>query len=315
MNTPPLQGLYAIVDLPHPHGLDPVAITRAVLGDRLDGGTTGAAVVQLRAKNADTAQRIAWLEAMSGSCQAAGVPLIANDDLDAATRARGVDGVHLGQLDEHVDAVAEIRAAHPELMIGLSTHDIPQLRDALRQKPDYVAFGPVARTQSKQDPDPIVGLSGLADAGRVTSRPLVAIGGLDAGRARQAIQHGASMAAVIGALAFRSEDETRAAAMELAKGLQEAARPLTVDAVAELIPVLEKDLLSELARWGDSFSVHMALELPARFAPKVVDGVATYRYCEVLDLIHALGKRPTETWEQWKRRGHDDGSVVHLRRS
>lgn len=315
MPTTALKGLYAIVDMPHPHGLDPVGLTRAVLGDRLDGGSHGAAIVQLRAKSADEDQTREWLAAMSASCQEAGVALVCNDLKAIALQMPEVTGLHLGQDDDGADEVAAIRQARSDLLVGLSTHDIPQLREALRQRPDYVAFGPVARTRTKVNHDPVVGLSGLTDAARITSRPLVAIGGLDSAKACTTIRHGADMAAVIGALTCPTLDQTRQAAITLASELAEAARPLTLDEVCEAIPVLERDLLAELARWGDSLSVHMALELPARFAPRVEDGQPIYRYCEVLDLITALGKRPNESWEQWKTRGHDDpdGTVVQLR--
>ena len=315
--TPALEGLYAIVDVPHPHGLQPAEVTRAVLGDKLDGGQRGAAVVQLRAKDARTEERVAWLRAMAPACQEAGVPLFVNDDVDAAIET-GVRGLHLGQDDPGADAVDELRGQRGDLMIGLSTHDLPQLRNALRQNPDYVAFGPVAATRSKRNPDPVVGLGGLADAGRMSNRPLVAIGGLDADRASEAIRYGAAMAAVIGALVHPTVEQTRAAAIGVSAGLQAAARPLSLDEVAALIPVLDRDLLSDLAHWGDSLSVHLTLDLPARFAPKVVDGVVTYRYCEVLDLLRSLGKRRSESWDEWKSRSADepepDASVVQLRR-
>ena len=311
--NPTYEGLYAIVDVPHPHGLSVEDVTRAILGDRPEGGKHGASLVQLRAKHATTEERKGWLRAMAPICHDVGVALVCNDDVEAAMLPE-VDGLHLGQEDDGAETIAEIRSRRDDLFIGLSTHDLTQLRDAQRQQPDYLAFGPVANTSSKENPDPIVGLSGLADAGRVASKPLVAIGGLDQGRAAETIRHGARMAAVIGALARPNVEQTRAAAIELAKALENAARPLSVDEVAELIPVLERDLLAELAKWGDSLSVHLALELPARFSPRVVDGEASYRYCEVLDLIHALGKRPHESWEQWRGRGHGDPNVVQLRR-
>jgi len=315
--TPAFHGLYAIVDVPHPHGLTPAEVTRAVLGDKPDGGRQGAAVVQLRAKDAQTKERVAWLRAMAPACQEAGVPLFINDDVDAAVQVE-VDGLHLGQDDPGAQAVDQIRSRRPGLMIGLSTHDLPQLRDALRQNPDYVAFGPVATTQSKRNPDPVVGLGGLADAGRTTNRPLVAIGGLDASRGSETIRYGATMAAVISALVHPTVEQTRAAAIRVSASLQEAARPLGLDEVAALIPVLDRDLLADLAHWGDSLSVHLTLDLPARFAPKVVNGVVTYRYCEVLDLLRSLGKRRSETWDEWKDRSADepepDDSIVQLRR-
>src|SRR5690606_16466741 len=114
--------------------------TRAVLGERLGGGTLGAGAVQLRAKAATTAERVAMLQAMAPLCQRAEVPLFVNDDVDAALAGiPGVSGVHLGQDDPGARDVASLRVraarAGRPLAIGLSTHDLRQLREAGRQGP------------------------------------------------------------------------------------------------------------------------------------------------------------------------------------
>ncbi len=317
-----VKGLYAIVDVPHPHALAVEAVTRAVLGDRLRGGIDGAAVVQLRAKAATTTERLAMLEAMAPSCREAGVPLIVDDDIDAALEGpEGVTGVHLGQDDPGADDVASIRerasARGRALTIGLSTHDLSQLRAALRRGPDYVAFGPVLPTRSKARPDPVVGLSGLADACRTTDRPLVAIGGLDGVSAVQAVEVGADAVAVIGALVDATPERIAARAAELARSLREAARPLTVAEVVEKIPVLPAEVLEQLAAWGDDLGILLELGLPARFRPLCRDGQVSYRPCDVFDLLAALGKRPSESWSEWSVRvGNEPASpLVQLRRT
>ena len=314
--APVLAGLYAIVDVPHPHGLDPPAVTRAVLGDRLDGGAHGAAVVQLRAKHATTAERVQWLRAMAGPCRDAGVPLVANDDVEAAIEAE-VDGLHLGQDDAGADAIASIRERAPKLLVGLSTHDLVQLRDADRQQPDYLAYGPVGITRSKQNPDPVVGLAGLTDACRATAKPLVAIGGLDERLASRVVELGAAMAAVISALVHADLEATRRTAIQMSRSLEDAARPLDLDEVAARIPVISRDTLAEIARWSDSLSIHLGLKLPARFAPRVEEGRVLYRPSDVVDLCDALGKHPRETWDDWRSRDGDDNAdgLVRLRRS
>ncbi len=304
-------GLYAIVDVPHVHGLDPAAVARAMLGDRPAGGTHGAAVIQLRAKHATTAQRVVWAEAMIAVCRPHGVPVVVNDDLEAA-KASGADGVHLGQDDP---GARDIEATMRSMAVGLSTHDLGQLRDAGRLAPTYLAYGPVRATASKANPDPTVGFDGLLDAARIASRPLVAIGGLDATHGARAIELGASAVAVIGALVHPSLDAIEGAAIEVARAFEEAGRPLELDEVAAKIPVLEPDLLAELARWGDSLGTHVQLKLPARFRPWIEDGRPKYRPCDVMDLVHALGKRPGETWAQWQDRApEEEGRVIALRR-
>ncbi len=74
-----------------------------------------------------------------------------------------------------------VRRVAPGLRVGVSTHTRVQLESALRASPDYVAYGPVFPTTSKIDPDPCVGLEGLAHAkARATAAgvALVAIGGI-----------------------------------------------------------------------------------------------------------------------------------------
>src|SRR5690606_16899296 len=87
------------------------------------------------------------------------------------------------------------------LMLGLSTHDSVQLALALQEQPDYVAYGPVFPTLSKQAPDPVVGLDGLGAAAELVRGrcPLVAIGGVTLDNAA-AVAQVAEFGAVISAL-------------------------------------------------------------------------------------------------------------------
>lgn len=327
-----MQGLYAIVDVPDPYGFSVEAATRAVLGNRPEGGRDGASVVQLRAKHAGTEERVRWLAELVPTCRAAGALCIVDDDVEAAL-AGDADGVHLGQHDEGADDVPGVRAraaargrgsamgassdaSGRPFLIGLSTHDLGQLRAAGRQGPDYLALGPVAPTRSKANPDPVVGFGGLLDGCRVASRPLVAIGGLDLERGCRAIEAGAAAVAVIGALQAESLEDVRARAIAMARAFAAAAAPLPLDEVCRRIPVLAPEVLAELARWGDALGVHIGLGLPARFGPYVEGGRPLYRPSDVLDLVEALGKRPDESWDAWRERTREDegGPLVQLRR-
>jgi thiamine-phosphate pyrophosphorylase len=62
---------------------------------------------------------------------------------------------------------------------------------------DYVALGPIFATDSKANPDPVIGLSGLRELRPLTIRPLVAIGGITLDRAREVLEAGADSIAVI----------------------------------------------------------------------------------------------------------------------
>jgi thiamine-phosphate pyrophosphorylase len=188
-----MRGLYAIIDADF---LENVGIPLIPFAERVI--LAKPAVVQLRAKSQGTRDTLGWLRALRPLCAAAGVPLFANDRPDLAVLA-GCDGVHVGQEDLGVE---EIRRFAPSLRVGVSTHDEDQLRSALALGPDYVAYGPVFPTASKERPSPVVGIAALAAAGRLSRGagiPLVAIGGIDAERASEIRTH-ASLGAVIRAM-------------------------------------------------------------------------------------------------------------------
>jgi len=225
-------GLYAILDLPHPHGLDPGELAAAVIAEG-----EGAAIVQVRAKRWGTAERVAALRAIAPLCARFGVPLIVNDDVEAALEGvAGVSGVHFGQEDLGGEPAArgglliEVRARArecglPGFVIGLSTHSAAQVQAAQGLAVDYLGYGPVFATRSKERPEPEVGLEGLGVAARLADVPVVAIGGLDGPRGVEAIAAGARAVAVIGALVAPTIAATRERALVLSRMFVGAGAP------------------------------------------------------------------------------------------
>ena len=186
-------GLYAIVDVDKVNGagLPVLGVAEAVLAAR-------PVFLQLRAKSASAGEVLKWLRGLQPMCRAAGVPLFANDRPDLAVLA-ACDGVHVGQSDL---PVVEVRHFAPQLRVGVSTHSLAQLRAALDVRPDYVAYGPVFPTTSKDQPEPTVGMQGLGRAAALCAKagiPLVAIGGIDITRASELADAGV-IGAAIGAL-------------------------------------------------------------------------------------------------------------------
>jgi thiamine-phosphate pyrophosphorylase len=120
-----------------------------------------------------------------------------NDRADVAW-ATDADGVHLGQDDLPVEMARRVLA--PDKWIGCSTHSVAQVVEADRSTADYIAFGPVFPTASKENPDPVVGLEGLRVARHATGKPLVAIGGITLQNAREVLAAGADSVAVLGDL-------------------------------------------------------------------------------------------------------------------
>lgn len=194
-----IAGVYAILDRPSARSLPPRDVAAALAAG-------GARIIQLRAKHATPEQRRAWAEAIAEPCLAAGVPLIINDDLELAESGiEGVAGVHLGQGDlaslGNDPRVRRDQLRERGLALGISTHNLDQLRRAVRElDPDYLGFGPVFATISKRNPDPEVGLADLARACGESPVPIVAIGGIDSTRARNVASTGAAAIAAIGAL-------------------------------------------------------------------------------------------------------------------
>jgi thiamine-phosphate pyrophosphorylase len=159
----------------------------------------GARFVQLREKHLAPREFYREAQAALAVARERGAQLIINDRVDIA-RALGADGVHLGQDD--LDPAAARRLLGENFIIGYSTHSIAQAIEAARLPVDYVAIGPIFATQTKENPDPIVGLEGLR---RVrdsidSSIPLVAIGGITEATARAALDAGADSVALISAL-------------------------------------------------------------------------------------------------------------------
>jgi thiamine-phosphate pyrophosphorylase len=123
-----------------------------------------------------------------------GVTLIMNDRADICIAA-SYDGVHVGQDDLSPQGVRTVIG--DTRVLGVSTHNLEQLREADAGPADYIAYGPVFATSSKRDHDPVVGLEGICAARAATSKPLVAIGGITRTNARSVIDAGAHSVAVI----------------------------------------------------------------------------------------------------------------------
>ncbi|HVG29114.1 MAG TPA: thiamine phosphate synthase [Pyrinomonadaceae bacterium] len=159
----------------------------------------GATFVQLREKHASPREFHREAEAALDVARRRGVTLIINDRADIALALKA-GGVHLGQDD--LPPAAARRLLGDDSVIGYSTHSVGQLEAASRLPVDYVAFGPVFPTRTKENPDPVVGLELLARAREALDPaiPLVAIGGITRENARAALAAGADSVAVVSAL-------------------------------------------------------------------------------------------------------------------
>ena len=181
---------YAILDTAQIGGRPPVAICGILLA-------AGVRLIQYRDKQGSSRQLYETCCQLGGQVRRAAGIFIVNDRADVA-RAAGADGVHLGQEDLPVELAH--RVLEPGKWVGYSNHSLSQVREADPSAADYIAFGPIFSTQSKEKPDPVVGLDGLREARQATCKPLVAIGGITLENVREVIAAGADSVAVIAAL-------------------------------------------------------------------------------------------------------------------
>jgi thiamine-phosphate pyrophosphorylase len=163
----------------------------------LDLRAAGVELLQYRNKSASPQHILRAAAELREAFKGSACRLILNDRADLAVLAQ-FDGVHVGQDDlSPIDAKTVVGSSR---WVGVSTHNDEQVRAAEQSCADYVAIGPVFATGTKADPDPVVGLDGVRRARELTSKPLVAIGGITRANARSVIDAGADSIAVISSL-------------------------------------------------------------------------------------------------------------------
>ncbi|PID63262.1 MAG: thiamine phosphate synthase [Gammaproteobacteria bacterium] len=159
--------------------------------------SAGVTMVQLRDKDSTTELRVAKAQALKEVLRGTDVPLVINDDVEAA-RIAGVDGVHIGQGDV---SPAEARALlGPDRILGLSCGSLDEVNAADPALVDYLGLGPVFGTTTKPDHGLPFGLDGLARLVTQSVLPTVAIGGLKAEHHQAVLQCGADGSAIVSAI-------------------------------------------------------------------------------------------------------------------
>ncbi len=173
------------------------AIADASFGDSIELARNlfdgGARLVQIRNKRAGARELLMQTSAILRIAPPDALVLV-NDRVDVALLA-AAHGVHLGQDDLPVERARSILG--PNAVIGFSTHNLAQALSADKMPIDYVAVGPIFETTTKQNPDPVVGVSALREICRRIRMPVVAIGGITLDRASEVYTAGARSIAVI----------------------------------------------------------------------------------------------------------------------
>jgi thiamine-phosphate pyrophosphorylase len=167
-----------------------------------DACVSGVRAVQLREKDLSETDLVSAATRLSGLLRPRGAKLFVNvtpfvdrDTASLLAASPGVDGFHV---PDDPDLLTEFRAQFPKLLIGASTHSAEGARSAAETGADFLTFGPIFATASKQSRPQ--GLDLLRHACTAVSVPVFAIGGVTAENARACLDAGAHGVAVVGAV-------------------------------------------------------------------------------------------------------------------
>jgi thiamine-phosphate pyrophosphorylase len=195
----PFPALYAI--------LDPEFTTLPLNDLAIQFADAGVSLMQLRAKRWSARRTYEQARELIDILLARGVTFIVNDRADIAAMT-GSAGVHVGQ--EDIPAEDARRLCPAPQWVGVSTHNLDQLREASLTSADYIAVGPIFPTGAKENPDPVVGVEFVRQAREITPKPIVAIGGITAESAAEVFRAGADSVAVIRDLIAATDPAARA---------------------------------------------------------------------------------------------------------
>lgn len=195
--------LYGFVDTAYLAGRDAGTVTRQLI----EGGVD---IIQVRAKKLSHSKLVALSREVVRAAQDSPVPIIVNDDIEAAYEA-GAAGVHLGQEDWHqippAERLAKLRGLE---LLGLSTHSLKQAVIAEGDGADYIGVGPIHATATKPGRAP-VGLELIRQVTGKAYTPFFAIGGITLENLDAVLAAGATRIAVVSAI-LSAPDVTKAAA-------------------------------------------------------------------------------------------------------
>jgi thiamine-phosphate pyrophosphorylase len=183
LQPPPL---YAILDPEQTKG----RATETVLRELLEGGIK---VLQLRAKAMIPVDFLRLACATRRLTHSSACRLMVNDRVDIALACEA-DGVHLGQEDLPLHAARKLMG---DRIIGISTHDVGQAKEAEEGGADYIGFGPIFGTATKETGYSARGLEMLRQVREVVKVPIVAIGGITEANIAEVWRAGADSAAII----------------------------------------------------------------------------------------------------------------------
>jgi len=182
-----LNGLYLILDERWSSSCSLPEVLR-------EAGQAGVKLVQYRHKTGSMKQAYVMANTLREIANKLGMVFIVNDRCDLAMAVQA-DGVHLGQTDLPLTLARNL--VGNDMLIGASTHNPQHVQKATADGADYVGFGPIFTTDTKLNPDPVVGIQGLRHIRLLTPLPVFAIGGIRAESVAELCAAGANGVAVV----------------------------------------------------------------------------------------------------------------------
>ncbi len=178
----------------------------------IDGG---ADVIQFRQKGGHIRDLLFAAETVATVCARANICLLVNDRVDVAI-AVGANGVHLGQTDMPIEYAREVLG--PDAVIGITASTLALALQAEQAGADYIGFGPVFKTRSKDNPLPEKGLESVLEVCNSVQIPVIGIAGITPGRVPDLIRVGAHGVAVMSAVSLA--DDPRKATQQFVKAFE-----------------------------------------------------------------------------------------------
>ncbi len=183
----------------------------------LQGGVTA---VQYRFKDKTTREMYEELVELRELTRRYGADLVVNDRADLAL-AVDADGVHVGKKDLPPEAVR--RVVGDKLYIGYTANSLEEVSKAQSLPIDYVGFGSIYDTTTKEKYT-LVGVEALAEAVRISDKPVVAIGGIMPYRVEEVLKTGCrNIAIASGILGF---EDVKKASEEIQRAYKSTIRQL-----------------------------------------------------------------------------------------
>lgn len=179
--------LYLVISEEYGLGRSSAEIARQAIPGGVD-------IIQMREKNKTRDELVKLACELSVLCKEKNVTFIVNDDPFIA-KGSGASGVHLGQKDILKYSIAGARKIiGNDKIIGVSTHSLAELEKANGEDVDYIAYGPVFLTKTK---DYVLGTKDIKEALKIAKKPVVFIGGINLSNLDEVLKQGARNIAVI----------------------------------------------------------------------------------------------------------------------